>query len=145
MPDGVEGPPITEKERNYVMHAELPILNGFVLMATDMISAMGSLRTGNNVSINLEVDTIEEADRLYAALSQGDDRGSGMTQQFFGYWGSCEDRFGVRWIVHRGHLSGDHTASQDWRMVPTRRTSAAEGKDFYGPLQRMRATRSALT
>ncbi len=102
MPDGVEGPTITEEERNYVMHAELPILNGFVLMATDIISAMGSLRTGNNVSINLEVDTVEEADRLYAALSQGDDRGSGMTQQFFGYWGSCEDRFGVRWIVIAG-------------------------------------------
>ena len=103
MPDGVEGPPITAEERNYVMHAELPILNGFVLMATDMISAMGSLRTGNNVSINLEVDTIEEADRLYAALSQGDDHGSGMSQEFFGYWGSCEDRFGVRWIVIAGN------------------------------------------
>jgi PhnB protein len=103
MPDGVDGPTLTEEEKSYVMHAELPILNGFVLMATDVIASMGALRPGNNVSINLEVDTTEEADRLYDALSVGDATAPGMRQEFFGYWGSCQDRFGVRWIVITGN------------------------------------------
>lgn len=84
------------------MHAELPILSGFALMATDVLSSMGTLRTGNNVSINLEVDSVEEAGRLYGALSAGDEHASGMSREFFGYWGSCQDRFGVRWIVIAG-------------------------------------------
>jgi len=103
VPDGVDVPPLTEAEKNYVMHAELEILNGFVIMASDVIASMGSLRTGNNVSINLEVDTREEADRLYDALSIGDDSAPGLRQEFFGYWGSCQDRFGVRWIVITGN------------------------------------------
>ncbi|MFI5035491.1 MAG: VOC family protein [Acidimicrobiales bacterium] len=103
MPANVEMPPLPDEELDLVMHAELPILNGFVLMATDLISSMGSVRPGNNVSINLEVDTKEEADRLYDALSVGDPDVPGMRQEFFGYWGSCQDRFGVRWIVITGN------------------------------------------
>ena len=103
MPDGVDLPALTDAEKNYVMHAELPILNGFVLMASDMIASMGPVRDGNGVSINLEVDTKEEADRLYGALSVGDTTAPGMRQEFFGYWGPCQDRFGVRWIVITGN------------------------------------------
>ena len=41
-----------------VMHVELPILGGHVIMATDMLASMGhELRVGNNTTINLEPDT----------------------------------------------------------------------------------------
>lgn len=100
MPADVEMPPLTESERDLVLHAELPIMDGFVLMATDLVESWGmSLRTGNNVSINLEVESIEEADRFYNALAVGDESAPGMSHAFFGYWGSCQDRFGVRWMV----------------------------------------------
>ena len=95
-------PMLTDAEKNMVMHIELPILAGHVLMATDMIESMGhQLTTGNNSSINLEPDTREETDRLYAALSAGGSECSGMQDMFWGtYWGVCLDKFGVRWMFN---------------------------------------------
>ena len=86
------------------MHVELPILAGHVLMATDMVESMGhALRIGNNTTINLEPDTRDEADRLYAALSEGGDETecSPLADMFWGaYWGTCLDRFGIRWMFN---------------------------------------------
>jgi PhnB protein len=62
---GAGGPELAEAEKRLIMHIELPILAGHVLMGTDMLESMGhELRIGNNVTINLEPDTREETDRL---------------------------------------------------------------------------------
>ena len=84
-----------------VMHAELPILGGHTLMATDMVSSMGQeCRVGNNTTISLEVDSREEADRIFGALADGGSEGSPMAEMPWGqYWGTTLDRFGIRWMV----------------------------------------------
>ena len=70
-------------------------------MATDMLASLGHhLRVGNNITISLEPDTKEAADRLYNALSEGGTEGSGMNQMPFGYWGSCLDRYNIRWMFN---------------------------------------------
>ena len=67
-------PPLSEAEQAMVMHVELPILAGHVLMGTDVLESMGhQLEVGNNVSINLEPDTRAEVDDLFAKLSEGGD------------------------------------------------------------------------
>lgn len=95
-------PPLADAEKNMVMHVELPILAGHVLMGTDMLESMGhELKIGNNITINLEPDTRAETDRLYQALSEGGSDCSGMQDMFWGaYWGTCLDRFGVRWMFN---------------------------------------------
>lgn len=101
MPASPDAPALADEERQKVMHAELPILAGHVLMATDMLESLGHrVRVGNNVTINLEPDSRQEADRLYGALSDGGDEGSGMQEVPWGYWGSCLDRFGIRWMFN---------------------------------------------
>ena len=60
--DGVTA--IPEAEQNKVMHVALPILGGTLLMATDVLESMGRLVEGNNITISLNPDTKEEADRL---------------------------------------------------------------------------------
>ncbi len=58
-------PRLPEDERSKVLHVELPILAGHVLMATDMLASMGQeVRVGNNTTLNLEPDTREDAERL---------------------------------------------------------------------------------
>lgn len=98
---GALGPDATEADRALVMHVELPILAGHVLMGTDVVASMGHrLAIGDNVSINLEPDSREEADRLYAALAEGGE-GSGLADMPWGaYWGTLKDRFGTRWMFH---------------------------------------------
>jgi PhnB protein len=90
------------EERNLVMHAELPITDGHVLMATDMLRSMGQqTRIGNNTTLCLDVDSRDEADRLYGALSEGGSEGSPMADMPWGsYWGVILDRYGIRWMFN---------------------------------------------
>ena len=101
MPAGPGSPPLDENEGAMILHAELPILAGHVIMATDVLASMGQeLRVGNNTTINLEPDSLEETERLYDALVEGGGDGTGVTRMPWGYWGTCLDRFGVRWMFN---------------------------------------------
>lgn len=96
--DGV--PPIPEAEQNKVMHVALPILGGTQLMATDVLESMGRLVEGNNITISLNPDTRAEADKLYQGLSEGGTDTVAPHDEFWGYWGTCKDRFGIRWMFN---------------------------------------------
>jgi PhnB protein len=101
-PDGL--PP---QERDLVLHAQLPIAGGHVLMATDMLGSTGQeTRIGNNTTLCVETDSKEEADRLYDALSEGGSEGSPMADMPWGaYWGVTLDRFGIRWMISYARAS----------------------------------------
>jgi PhnB protein len=56
---------------------------------------------GNNVYINLEPDSREEADRLFNDLSAGGVVEMPMGDMFWGaYFGSFVDKFGIKWMVN---------------------------------------------
>jgi PhnB protein len=95
-------PPLPENEKDKVMHVALPILGGIQLLGTDMLESMGhKLKIGNNVSINLEPDSKEETERLFNALSEGGSDVMPLQDMFWGaYWGSCLDKFGIRWMFN---------------------------------------------
>jgi PhnB protein len=94
-------PPMPEADKNKVMHVALPILGGTQLMATDMLESMGhKLVEGNNVTISLNPDSKEEADKLYNGLSEGGTDTVAPHDEFWGYWGTCKDRFGIRWMFN---------------------------------------------
>ena len=99
----VEGmPPLSDEDKEKILHIELPILGGHVLMATDMLSSMGHhLRVGNNITIQLEFDTLEEAQRVFDRLSDNGSDINPLTPQFWGaYWGTCLDQFSIRWMFN---------------------------------------------
>jgi PhnB protein len=95
-------PALPDNEKKSVMHVALPILGGTMLMGTDMLESMGhKLALGNNMSINLEPDTREETDKLFAALSEGGSEVEKLQEMFWGaYWGACVDKFGIRWMFN---------------------------------------------
>lgn len=95
------GHALPASELDKVMHVALPILGGTEIMGTDMLESMGhKVAIGNNTTINLVTDSKEEADRLYQMLSAGATDCAPMSQQFWGYWGCCLDRFGIRWMIN---------------------------------------------
>lgn len=95
-------PAMAEADKNLVMHVALPLLGDCVLMGTDAPESMGfTVNSGNNIYINLEPDTREETDRLFAALSESGKIGMQLQEMFWGdYFGSCTDKFGVQWMFN---------------------------------------------
>jgi PhnB protein len=98
----MEGVNIPKADENKIMHIGLPIGDNQFLMATDTLDSLGQkLRPGNNVYIMLAPDSKKEADRLFAALSEG-----GIVEMQIGdapwgdYFGSLKDKFGVQWMVN---------------------------------------------
>lgn len=102
MPPDPATAPLPDADLDLVMHVELPILGGHVLMGTDAPSSAGfSVTQGNNVHILLEPDTRAETDRLFAALAEGGQIEMPLQEMFWGgYYGSLADRFGVRWMFN---------------------------------------------
>ena len=95
-------PPLPEADHNLVMHIELPILGGHMLMGTDAPESMGfKLTEGNTVTLNLEPDTRAETDKLFNALAVGGKVDMPLQAMFWGgYFGILIDKFGVRWMFN---------------------------------------------
>jgi len=95
-------PPLSENDKNLIMHIELPILGGHVLMGTDAPESMGfKVNGGNNVYINLEPDSRQYTKRLFDALSADGEVEMDLQDMFWGaYYGSCTDKYGVRWMFN---------------------------------------------
>ena len=95
-------PPISDNVKKMVLHVELPILGGHVLMATDAPNEMGfTLTPGNNMHICVEPETREETKRLFDALSKGGTIIMPLEDMFFGaYFGQCTDKYGINWMFN---------------------------------------------
>ena len=99
----IEGaPPMSETLKAMIVHVELEITGGFILMGTDAPPEMGfTVQQGNNVNINLEPDSREEADRLFQALSDGGKVLQPLQEMFWGaYYGHVQDKYGIYWMVN---------------------------------------------
>ena len=95
-------PPVSDNIKNMVLHVELPIVGGHVLMATDAPSEMGfTLTQGNNMHICVEPETRKETKRLFDALSEGGMITMPLEDMFFGaYFGECTDKYGINWMFN---------------------------------------------
>ena len=92
---------LPEHERNGVMHAELEILGGHKIFATDSLGSMGhEVKVGNNTTLSLNFDTREASDAIYSKLSQGASDNVAPHEEPWGYWGTCLDRYGIRWMFN---------------------------------------------
>ena len=102
MPRPEGAPALSEAESDLIMNIQLPITSGHVLMATDMVASMGhNLKVGNNVTISLDLDSKEEAEKIYNQLLVNSPENSGplSPMPWGAIWGSCEDQYGIRWMV----------------------------------------------
>lgn len=93
--------PVAEQDSDKIMHIALPIGEGNILMATDMLESMGQkLEEGNNFSLSLSCKSKEEADELFGKLSDGAKVEMPLAISFWGaYFGMLKDKFGVRWML----------------------------------------------
>jgi len=102
MPPSAGCPPLPEEAQHLILHIELPLPGGHVIMATDSPECLGmAVRPGNHMHINLEPDTRGETGRLFQALSEGGTVSMPLQDMFWGaYFASFTDRFGINWMLN---------------------------------------------
>jgi len=94
-------PNVPEHAKGKVMHAQLPITEAVHLMASDAVPGFGpSVTYGNSFHVSIVAKDKAEADRAFAALSEGGKVNMPLANAPWGaYFGMCQDRFGVNWMV----------------------------------------------
>ena len=102
IPQGDGQPPVAESVKKMILHAELPITAGHVLMATDAPKEMGfELIQGNNMHICIDLDNRDETERIFNALSAGGKITMPLQDMFFGsYFGQFSDKYGINWMLN---------------------------------------------
>jgi uncharacterized glyoxalase superfamily protein PhnB/uncharacterized protein YndB with AHSA1/START domain len=102
IPPGAGHPPVSDNIKKMILHVELPITGGHVLMATDAPVEMGfTLTHGNNMHICVEPETRKETKRLFDPLSEGGTITMPLEDMFFGaYFGECTDKYGINWMFN---------------------------------------------
>ena len=96
---GPEDMPVSEEEKERVMHVALPI-GSSTLMGSDSSSFGPPLSVGNNFSLSIDAEGRQQCDELFAKLSDGGSVIMPLADMFWGdYFGQCTDRFGVNWMV----------------------------------------------
>ncbi|MCC8426146.1 VOC family protein [Mucilaginibacter sp. UR6-11] len=99
--DTPHGDKMSAEDKEKIMHVALPI-GGNILMGTDALETMGqSLKFGDNISIAIDPESIDEANKLFNALAAGGKVIMPMEKMFWGAWfGMLVDAFGVQWMVN---------------------------------------------
>lgn len=81
-----------------IMHARMALGNT-VIMVSDVPPAM--YRPAGGIEMTLNVDTPQEAERLFAALSEGGEVKMPLAETFWAEkFGSVTDRFGIPWLIN---------------------------------------------
>ena len=81
---------------DHVAHCQVEA-GGAVLMAADGPQGAGAATT----TINIDVDSIAEAERVFAALAEGGQVQMALGETFWAHrWGMLVDRYGKPWMVN---------------------------------------------
>ena len=100
MPEmGGEKAPAEEGEK--IMHVSLQVSKETALMGSDSSNAFGQATIiGNNISMSVNAENKDEADRIFNGLAAGGKVTMPMNDTFWGaYFGMLVDKFGINWMM----------------------------------------------
>jgi PhnB protein len=102
MPSQEGAPALPDEVMNRVMHVALQVNPGFAIFGSDTMPGMSpDLVMGSNISIYLNVESREEADRVFNALLEDGHAYMPMQETFWGaYFGQLCDKFGIQWMIN---------------------------------------------
>ena len=89
---------MADNEKDFVMHARFSAGN-VMIMGSD--APGGRYNKPQGYAVNVNVETPEDAERIFAALSKGGNVGMPMAETFWAKrFGMCVDQFGISWMVN---------------------------------------------
>lgn len=95
---------LPEPVKTRIMHAEV-VVGAVTLMGSDAVEMPDTPESAyqwpQGITVSINVDEPAEADRLFAALSEGDGVRMPIAETFWARrFGMCTDRFGIPWMVN---------------------------------------------
>lgn len=91
-------PDIDEKLKSLIVHARL-IIGDQTLMGSDVTDEVHSMPAP--VQVSIQVDSVEDAERIYGALVEGGNVMIPLEEQSWAArFGFFKDRFGIPWMVN---------------------------------------------
>ena len=89
-----------ESNGEKIMHMSLPLGQGTILMGSDVPEMYDNAKIGTNISISVNTESKEEADKIFNGLSAGGQAFMPMDNAFWGsYFGMLKDKFEISWMV----------------------------------------------
>ena len=100
--------PLSEADRQKIMHISLPINEHTVLMGSDIseqfcaqTNKAFTIGTNHYISINLDASEQDEAKRLFDALAVNGTVEMALSPTFWGaLYGALTDQFGIQWMIN---------------------------------------------
>ena len=83
-------------------HIQLALGDDLTIIGSDMPQSFGTPhQLGNHVQITIEPESSEEAERLFASLSEGGKVSMPLQPtEWAEQYGECTDRFGIGWMIN---------------------------------------------
>lgn len=101
MPPQEGMPPLSDEQKNRVMHVRLEISKETILYGSDVLPGTHGFSQGHNFSISINADSRVETENLFNKLSEGGVVTMPLEDTFWGaYFGMWKDKFGIDWMVN---------------------------------------------
>lgn len=102
MPPANGAPPMPAEFKDRIMHAALIIKNMPVVMASDTMPGMSPpFQAGNNFSVAVGCESVQEAEKFFAALSEKGKVTMPLQETFWATrFGMFTDQFGINWMLN---------------------------------------------
>ena len=96
-----EGQEIPENVKNMIMHSVIEI-DGMDVSLADHPKEMGdNIEIGNNISLVLNPDDVDDAKRIFTSLKDGGKVKLDLQETFWAdAYGQLIDKFGVSWMIN---------------------------------------------
>jgi len=92
-----------KKEKDRIMHATLTKGSFTLLMASDSMPG-APFQQGNNFAAMVHCESLQEIERLFAALGEKGNVTMSLQDTFWGArFGTLTDRFGIHWMFNLAH------------------------------------------
>ena len=105
-----ESPMAGQGNDDNIMHAVLKI-GDTIIMAADSMSDQHPITVGNNISLAVGVDSAEQAESMFANMSEGGTVTMPIQETFWATrFGMLTDKFGINWMFNceKPHGDGEH-------------------------------------
>lgn len=101
MPPAEGMPSIPVDVQNKIMHVGLPLSDGSSLMGCDWIEFSKTFNSGNNISISVQAETVEQGAKIFHLLSEDGEIEMPYMETFWdAYFGKLKDKFGISWMIN---------------------------------------------